>query len=72
MGEHCILVIEDQEDLAELYEATLRKAGYNVRIALTGEGSAAWTVVRAQTVSISIARKGERMGVPRRWAGWAC
>src|SRR3954464_8698571 len=37
MGEHCILVIEDQEDLAELYEATLRKAGYKARIALTGE-----------------------------------
>src|SRR5918998_625290 len=37
MSEHCILVIEDQEDLAELYEATLGKAGYKVRIALTGE-----------------------------------
>ena len=37
MGEHCILVIEDQEDLAELYEATLKKAGYKVRNAFTGE-----------------------------------
>jgi DNA-binding response OmpR family regulator len=37
MSEHCILVIEDQEDLAELYETTLRKAGYLVRTALTGE-----------------------------------
>lgn len=37
MSEHCILVIEDQEDLAELYEATLEKAGYKVRIAYTGE-----------------------------------
>jgi DNA-binding response OmpR family regulator len=37
MGEHCILVIEDQEDLAELYEATLRKAGYKVRNAFSGE-----------------------------------
>src|SRR5215210_7779576 len=37
MGEHCILVIEDQEDLAELYEATLKKAGYQVRNAFTGE-----------------------------------
>jgi two-component system, OmpR family, response regulator len=37
MTEHCILVIEDQEDLAELYESTLKKAGYKVRIALTGE-----------------------------------
>src|SRR5215210_3583361 len=37
MGEHCILVIEDQEDLAELYEATLRKSGYKVRNAFTGE-----------------------------------
>ena len=37
MAEHCILVIEDQEDLAELYEATLRKSGYQVRTAFTGE-----------------------------------
>ncbi len=37
MTEHCILVIEDQEDLAELYEATLKKAGYKVRMAFTGE-----------------------------------
>ncbi|HEX8843968.1 MAG TPA: response regulator [Pyrinomonadaceae bacterium] len=37
MAEHCILVIEDQEDLAELYETTLRKAGYLVRNAFTGE-----------------------------------
>lgn len=37
MNEHCILVIEDQEDLAELYEARLKKAGYRVRLALTGE-----------------------------------
>ena len=37
MGEHCILVIEDQEDLAELYESTLKRAGYKVRVALTGE-----------------------------------
>ena len=37
MSEHCILVIEDQEDLAELYEATLKKAGYKVKNAFTGE-----------------------------------
>jgi DNA-binding response OmpR family regulator len=37
MSEHCILVIEDQEDLAELYQATLGKAGYKVRNAFTGE-----------------------------------
>ena len=37
MNEHCILVIEDQEDLSELYEATLKEAGYKVRLALTGE-----------------------------------
>ncbi|MGB9180027.1 MAG: response regulator [Pyrinomonadaceae bacterium] len=37
MSEHCILVIEDQEDLAELYHATLKKAGYKVRQAFTGE-----------------------------------
>jgi DNA-binding response OmpR family regulator len=37
VGEHCILVIEDQEDLAELYETTLKKSGYKVRNAYTGE-----------------------------------
>jgi two-component system response regulator RegX3 len=37
MSEHCILVIEDQEDLAELYESSLSKAGYKVRNAFTGE-----------------------------------
>jgi DNA-binding NtrC family response regulator len=37
VDQHCILVIEDQEDLAELYEATLKGAGYKVRIAYTGE-----------------------------------
>jgi DNA-binding response OmpR family regulator len=37
VDEHCILVIEDQEDLAELYEATLKGAGYKVRTAYTGE-----------------------------------
>jgi DNA-binding response OmpR family regulator len=37
MREHCILVIEDQEDLAELYEEAIEKAGYGVRTALTGE-----------------------------------
>jgi DNA-binding response OmpR family regulator len=37
MGEHCILVIEDQEDLAELYEEAIKNAGYKARVALTGE-----------------------------------
>ena len=37
MTEHCILVIEDQEDLAELYEASLKGAGYKARVAFTGE-----------------------------------
>jgi DNA-binding response OmpR family regulator len=37
MSEHCILIVEDQEDLAELYEASLKKAGYKVRNAYTGE-----------------------------------
>lgn len=37
MNEHCILVIEDQDDLAELYKATLKGAGYKVQIASTGE-----------------------------------
>jgi DNA-binding response OmpR family regulator len=34
---HRILVIEDQEDLAELYESALVKAGYVVTVAYTGE-----------------------------------
>jgi len=37
MGKHRILVIEDQEDLAELYDAALAKAGYEVTNAYTGE-----------------------------------
>ncbi|MBD0372137.1 MAG: response regulator [Pyrinomonadaceae bacterium] len=37
MNEHCILVIEDQDDLAELYKARLKQAGYKVQLALTGE-----------------------------------
>ena len=37
MGKHRILVIEDQEDLAELYESSLTKAGYEVTNAYTGE-----------------------------------
>ncbi|MCA1613688.1 MAG: hypothetical protein LC800_05920 [Acidobacteria bacterium] len=37
MAEHRILVIEDQEDLAELYESSLEKAGYAVTVAYTGE-----------------------------------
>ena len=37
MSKHRILVIEDQEDLAELYESALEKAGYEVMNAYTGE-----------------------------------
>jgi DNA-binding NtrC family response regulator len=37
VSEHCILVIEDQEDQAELYEAALKNGGYRVRNAYTGE-----------------------------------
>lgn len=37
MTEHYILVIEDQEDLADLYDRAIKKAGYGARIALTGE-----------------------------------
>ena len=37
MGKHRILVIEDQEDLAELYESSLTGAGYDVTVAYTGE-----------------------------------
>lgn len=37
MSKHRILVIEDQEDLAELYESALEKAGYSVTNAYTGE-----------------------------------
>ncbi|MGI9105940.1 MAG: response regulator [Pyrinomonadaceae bacterium] len=37
MAKHRILVIEDQEDLAELYQSSLRTAGYEVTNAYTGE-----------------------------------
>ena len=37
MGQQRIIVIEDQEDLAALYETTLTKAGYSVTKAYTGE-----------------------------------
>lgn len=37
MKKHCILVIEDQEDLAELYESVIKNGGYGARMALTGE-----------------------------------
>jgi DNA-binding response OmpR family regulator len=37
VGKHRILVIEDQEDLAELYESSLERAGYEVTNAYTGE-----------------------------------
>jgi DNA-binding response OmpR family regulator len=55
MTEHCILVIEDQEDLAELYETTLEKAGYKVRVALTGEeGLAEFRASGADTVLLDM------------------
>jgi DNA-binding response OmpR family regulator len=55
MGEHCILVIEDQEDLAELYEATLEQAGYKVRMAFTGEeGLAEFRANGADTVLLDM------------------
>lgn len=37
MAKHRIIVIEDQEDLAALYETSLTKAGYEVFKAYTGE-----------------------------------
>ena len=37
MGGHKVLVIEDQEDLAALYEQALGKEGYEVSKAYTGE-----------------------------------
>ena len=37
MAKHRILVIEDQEDLAELYGSALKKAGYEATVAYTGE-----------------------------------
>ncbi|HEX8070045.1 MAG TPA: response regulator [Pyrinomonadaceae bacterium] len=37
MGQHRILVIEDQEDLAELYESALEAAGYEVLTTYAGE-----------------------------------
>ena len=37
MGEQRVLVIEDQEDLAALYESALGKSGFEVTKAYTGE-----------------------------------
>lgn len=37
VSDECILIIEDQEDQAALYEVTLKRAGYRTRIAQTGE-----------------------------------
>jgi DNA-binding response OmpR family regulator len=37
MGEHRVLVIEDQEDLAALYERALTQDGFRVTKAYTGE-----------------------------------
>ncbi|HVF51955.1 MAG TPA: response regulator [Pyrinomonadaceae bacterium] len=37
MAAHRIIVIEDQEDLAALYDASLTRAGYQVTNAYTGE-----------------------------------
>lgn len=37
MSKYCILVIEDQEDIAALYARSLIKAGYKVTNAYTGE-----------------------------------
>ncbi len=37
MSEHCILIIEDQEDLSDLYVHTLKSAGYRARPTFTGE-----------------------------------
>jgi DNA-binding response OmpR family regulator len=37
MGAHRVLVIEDQEDLAALYESALSKEGFDVSKAYTGE-----------------------------------
>ena len=37
MGRHRVLVIEDQEDLAALYESALGKDGFDVSKAYTGE-----------------------------------
>jgi len=37
MGEHRVLVIEDQEDLAALYDSALTQEGFRVTKAYTGE-----------------------------------
>ncbi len=51
MAKHRILVIEDQEDLAELYESALEKAGYDVTVAYTGEeGVAEFETARPDAV----------------------
>lgn len=47
MAEQRILVIEDQEDLAELYEALLKREGYTVINAYSGEEGLAEFEARA-------------------------
>ena len=55
MGSHNIIVIEDQEDLAALYESSLRKAGYEVFKAYTGEeGVALFEDIRADAVLLDM------------------
>ncbi|HEY0385753.1 MAG TPA: response regulator [Pyrinomonadaceae bacterium] len=55
MKKHCILVIEDQEDLAELYEDVIKNGGYGARMALTGEeGLAEFRAHGADTVLLDM------------------
>jgi DNA-binding response OmpR family regulator len=55
MKKHCILVIEDQEDLAELYEDVIQNGGYEARMALTGEeGLAEFRAHGADTVLLDM------------------
>ena len=37
MPQHCILIIEDQEDIAAMYESILHSAGFKVRKTHSGE-----------------------------------
>jgi DNA-binding response OmpR family regulator len=55
VAQHCILVIEDQEDLAAVYEAILERAGYRVHKTHSGEeGLAEFKAVGADLILLDM------------------
>jgi DNA-binding response OmpR family regulator len=52
MNKETILVVDDEEDILELISFHLRRAGYNVTGAVTGE--AAWSTINENPVDLLI------------------